>query len=162
MEKPPIIDERLREVGRGAASKIARRMGYLKLFTYGSAFGLGAYFALAHEFNHPITGESYEHVFSPLRRFFWRNVDEILGVHDDKNSDSHSKVENIEHDNNLHVVNRLKVKDIRFTPKELKEMKNSGMTVPEIQKVSQERYDQFRRNFHKAKQERIDANENSK
>ena len=36
------------------------------------------------------------------------------------------------------------------------------MTVPEIQKVSQERYDQFRRNFHKAKQERIDANENSK
>ena len=62
MEKPPIIDERLREVGRGAASKIARRMGYLKLFTYGSAIGLGAYFALVHEHRHPMTGK-------PLRAF---------------------------------------------------------------------------------------------
>ena len=35
------------------------------------------------------------------------------------------------------------VKDIRFTPKELKQMKERGMTVPEIQKVSQARYEKF-------------------
>ena len=157
MEKPPIIDERLREVGRGAASKIARRMGYLKLFTYGSAIGLGAYFALVHEHRHPMTGKPYEHVFSPLRRYFWRAFDSAFGL-----DDEHTDNKGSERSGGVQGLPDTKkpglTKDIRFTPKELKQMKERGMTVPEIQKISQARYEKFLSNIKAAKQARKASN----
>ena len=170
MEKPPIIDERLNEVGRGAASKIAKRMGYLKLFTYGSAIGLGVYFALVHEYNHPLTGKPYEHVFSPLRRVFWRNMDGLLGVNngDDDNTEDRYEAEKKQiiknHIEHMKARNPAigKVKDTRFTPEDLKKMKESGMTVPEIQKIAQERYDKFRMDVRIAQQARDDAYNNQK
>ena len=55
-----------------------------------------------------------------------------------------------------------KVKDTRFTPEDLKKMKESGMTVPEIQKIAQERYDKFRMDVRIAQQARDDAYNNQK
>ena len=53
------------------------------------------------------------------------------------------------------------VKDIRFTPKELKQMKERGMTVPEIQEVSQARYEKFLSNVKAAKEARRVSNGDS-
>ena len=41
-------------------------------------------------------------------------------------------------------------------------MKESGMTVPEIQKIAQERYDKFRMDVRIAQQARDDAYNNQK
>ena len=164
MEKPPIIDERLREVGRGAVSKIARRMGYLKLFTYGSAIGLGVYFTLVHEHRHPMTGKPYEHVFSPLRRYFWRAVDSAIGVDDEHEDDTGSEqsVQGLPETKIEQPIVGGIVKDIRFTPKELKQMKERGMTVPEIQEVSRARYEKFLSNVKAAKEARRVSNGDSR
>ena len=54
------------------------------------------------------------------------------------------------------------VKDIRFTPKELKQMKERGMTVPEIQEVSRARYEKFLSNVKAAKEARRVSNGDSR
>ena len=112
-----------------------------------------------------MTGKPYEHVFSPLRRIFWSNLDIALGVSNDEEHGNKinfgdgekDKLENCQKYHMEKIKHNAIVKDIRFTPQELKRMKENGMTIPEIQKASQARYDQFRRNVSKAQQQRNDA-----
>jgi hypothetical protein len=130
-EKPPIINERLR---RADAAKTLRRMGYLRLFTYGSTAGMAGYFLFLHEFKDPITGQPYEHVFSPLRRLFWRQADRVLGVRTEEDG--------LDGANERPTVDEPTPQNSRLvTPAELKQMRDSGMSRDEILMRASTRYE---------------------
>lgn len=130
-EKPAIIDERLRQAD---AAKTLRRMGFLRLFTYGSTLGMAGYFLFFHEFKDPKTGQPYEHVFSPLRRLFWRQADRVLGVN--------SPGEGLEVVTEIQPVEEPTPNNsTRVTPEELKKMRDSGMSRDEILAEATLRYE---------------------
>jgi|EP00505_MAST-04D_sp_SCG-Rhode-Island_P004327 hypothetical protein len=138
-ERPPIIGERLGALGRKSgldetsALFSFKKLGYLRLFTIGSTVGMVGYFAFFYEFKNPTTGEPYEHVFSPLRRLFWRKADKLLGVTPGDKVPEESPKGKIQGN-----------AEFRITPKELKEMRDSGMSHEEILRRASERYEQAR------------------